>query len=266
MAKQKKPNPAFEVDFNGAGIYPEMIPLSFLSRVLSAVRRLAAGEAGSEEDEASGQAEAEVGLLQVKRGSAVYQFTAPALALAHLRAAGKVLARPETIGDRDYILNPVEELSSVAKSLHCSVVLKEPGKDGIVLAKIEPGSYSSISQRLLIQGETAIMGRVVRVGGATEQKCGLRVRDQSRMLICKVESADIARKLGQRLYEEVAAYGKATWLKTNWKIVAFTVKEVQQPKLGPAEEAIEALRKAGGKGWDDIPDPEAFIEEVSGKR
>ncbi len=262
MVKEKKPSPTFEVGFED--IYPEMIPLSVLSRVLSAVRRLASGLDGSEEAGAAFP-EQEIGLLQVRRGSAVYQFKAPPQAVGRLRVAGQVLDRPETIGDRDYILSPVEELSAVAKSLHCPIVVREPGKEGVVLARIEPASYAAISKKLFIKGESAITGRVVRVGGATEKKCGLRIPDQSRMLICSVDSAEVARSLGQRLYEEIAAHGTATWLKTNWKIVAFTVKEVFQPKLKSAKETIEALRKAGGKSWDDIDDPAAFIEEVGGK-
>lgn len=262
MTKTKKPLPTFEVGFED--VYPEMISLSVLSRVLSAVRRLAAGLDGSDEAGAA-TLEGEIGLLQVKRGSAIYLFKAPPQAVGYLRIAGQVLERPETIGERDYILSPVEELSAVAKSLDCPIVVREPGKEGMVLARIEPASYATISQRLLISGESAITGRVVRVGGAIEKKCGLRIPDQSRMLICKVDSVEAARSLGQRLYEDIAAHGTATWLKTNWKIVAFTVKEVFQPKLKSVKETMEALRRAGGKSWDDIDDPAAFIEEVGGK-
>ncbi len=263
MVKTKKPLPTFEVGFED--VYPEMIPLSVLSRVLSAVRRLASGLEEHEETSAV-TSEQEIGLLQVRRGSAVYQFKAPPQALGYLRVAGQILERPETIGDRDYILSPVEELSAVAKSLRCPIVLREPGKEGVVLARIEAASYSTISRRLLISGESAITGKVVRVGGATENKCGLRIPDQSRMLICKVDSAEVARNLGQRLYEEIAAHGTATWLKTTWKIVGFTVKEVFQPKLKSLEETIESLRNAGGKSWDDIPDPAAFIGESGGRQ
>jgi hypothetical protein len=104
------------------------------------------------------------------------------------------------------------------------------------------------------------------VGGATDKKCGLRVPSQSRMLMCNVASVDVARRLGEKLYQEVAVHGMARWLKTSWRIVAFTIREVYQPKLHSASEAIEALRKAGGKGWDNINDPEAFLKEVSGER
>lgn len=64
-------------------------------------------------------------LLQVKRGSAVFAVggqPAP-IALARLREMGQVLMEPETIGNKDYLLNPIEELSSIARSLQCEIVL-----------------------------------------------------------------------------------------------------------------------------------------------
>jgi hypothetical protein len=119
---------------------------------------------------------------------------------------------------------------------------------------------------MIIKGETAITGRVMRVGGATLRKCGLRIASQHRMLYCTVATNAVARKLGQKLYQEVAVQGHAHWLKTSWKIVRFLIKEVYQPKLGKADEAISALRAAGGKAWDEVDDPESFLEEVTGER
>ena len=86
------------------------------------------------------------------------------------------------------------------------------------------------------------------------------------MLICRVESAEVARTLGQKLYEEVAVHGTAYWIKTSWRIVRFFIHDVHQPKIGSAEETIEALRNAGGSGWDEIADPVSFLEEVRGER
>src|SRR5262245_13838516 len=119
MAKPKKPTTTFEAVFEGPGVYPEVIPLSQLARVLSAVQRLAAGyEAGDEEEEVRETPEWKIGLLNVRRGSAVYGFAAPvpAVALGNLRETGEALERPERIEGREYILGPVEELSAIARS------------------------------------------------------------------------------------------------------------------------------------------------------
>ena len=270
MAAPKKPSATFEVEFDGPGIYPERIPLNVLSRALAAVQRLAAGLEYPEEDgdETPQGFDGKFGLLHVKRGSAVYQIAtrAPELAIANLRDTGKVLEKPESIGDREFILNPLDELSAVARSLDSPIILKEPGKDGVVLAKIVPSSYATVSDKLFVSGDTTLIGRVERVGGATEQKCGLRLHGRSRMLICKVVSAETARRLGQKLYEKVVVTGTAQWIKTTWKVVAFTISEVHQPRLKPVDELIESLRNAGGSDWDKIPDPQAYLEEMTGER
>jgi hypothetical protein len=76
---------------------------------------------------------------------------------------------------------------------------------------------------------------------------------------------EVARKLGDRLYQEVTVQGTAKWLKSSWRIVAFTINDVRPLNQGSIGEAIEALRKVGGDGWDQIDDPDAYLEEVSGK-
>jgi hypothetical protein len=268
MATPKKPPPTFEVEFNGPGIYPEHIPLGTLTRALSAVQRLALGDEVPDTEEADQTLEGKVSLLQMRRGSAICVFRSelPELAIDNLRETGAVLERPERIGDKGYILSPVEELSAVARTLHSSIVVRKPGREGMVLATIGPDSYASMSRTVLTRGDAALPGKVVRVGGATEQKCGLRVTGRSRMLICTLESAEVARKLGQKLYEQVVVHGEATWLRTNWTVVGFKIREVHQPRLGEAEEMIQALRNAGGSAWDQIDDPQAYLEEVTGER
>lgn len=260
----KKPNPLLEVLFEGEGIYPEKIPLGALARALTAVQRLLTGQEVDEEEEGE---EGTLRLLDVKRGSAIFRCVGPSAetSLGHLREVGKIVKHPEDAGEKDYILRPIERLSSIARSLDCVIVLREPGKNA-VLARIEPSSYETIAKNLLISGDTAIMGEIQRVGGATEMRCALRVPFQSNLLYCSVHSDDIARKLGKHLYEEVAVQGTAQWLKNSWRIISFKIKEVYQLKQGSIIEAFEALREAGGKSWDKIEDPQTFLEEVSGQR
>lgn len=260
----KRPPAVFEALFEGAGIYPESIPMGVLAHTLAAVQRLASGLDSVDKAMPDGN----IGLVKVKRGSAVFQFTAPTpeLALTHLRETGTVLRNPEQIGERDYMLNPVEDLSAVARSLGCTIVLRKSGDNHAVLARIGPDSYADIAEKLLIKGDTTITGKVMRVGGAVENKCGLRIPSRPRMLYCRVGTRSVARKLGQKLYEVVVVQGTAVWLKTNWRIAHFTINEVYQPKMKSASETIEALRNAGGAGWDEIDDPEKYLEEVSGER
>src|SRR5271157_1575520 len=171
----KKPPPVFEVHFEGEELYPEQIPLRTLSDALSAIQRLVSGsDIANEEDAEEEERENEVDslrLLEVKRGSAVYKVAGPppSSTWKNLRILGRILEDPENVdAEHDYLLSPVERLSAVARRLCCSIALREPGKKkalGSVLARIEPVSYESISKTLLVQGDTSISGKVVRVGG-----------------------------------------------------------------------------------------------------
>ncbi|HVA48044.1 MAG TPA: hypothetical protein VNH11_16865 [Pirellulales bacterium] len=269
-ASTKKKTPAaIEVAFCAAGLVPEKIPIGQLARVLRALQRLAAGEeAEDDEDEQSEVAAggSPLGLVGIKRGSAVFQFATPnpAQALTHLRQTGAILASPEEIGENEFVLHPVEELSAVARSLGCSIVLRTPD-DGERLAELTADSFKTISTRLIIEGETSISGVVARVGGATANRCALRVSWQPRLLYCDVESTEVARRLGQYLYENVVVHGAARWLKTSWRVVGFTVADVQRPEIGSVSEAMRALRRAGGSAWDVVDDPAAYLAELTGE-
>jgi hypothetical protein len=262
----KRPPPIVEVVFVGAGILPETIPFPKLSRTLSAVQRLAVGREPAEEDEEI--KEGAIQLLGVKRGSAAYQFAGdtPDVALTNLRLVGRILSQEEEIGEKDFILNSVEEISSAARSLGCEIIIREPGKTHRPLAKIGPASYENISHSILVTGDTTFVGVVERAGGATERRCALRVDFQHRLLYCGVESNEIVRKLGQYLYQKVVVHGVARWLKSSWKVYSFTIREVSHPKEGSIRAALKALHDAGGSGWDEVEDPKAYLEEVTGER
>lgn len=269
MPRNKRPSPVFEVLFEGEEVYPEFIPLGTLTQTFSAIRRLMAGSEVVEEDEEAVEVmdTSSIRLLDVKRGSALFQFVGASATtdLANLRGVGRVLESPDELGNNDYVLRPIETLSAVARRLECSVVFREATSQKTILAKIEPTSYERIAGSLFITGDTAITGRVERVGGATAKSCALRVSFQAKLLYCKVTTQDIARQLGAKLYQDVAVTGTVRWLRSSWKIVHFTINNVYQPQTGSLQDAFQALREAGGHGWDGVQDPRAFIEEISGQ-
>src|SRR5947208_1240617 len=97
MNRQKKPIAVFELVFTG-GVYPEKIPIGKVTDALSAVKRLAAGEVVSEEDEGEDESEGEVRLLDVTRtSSAVFRFVglSPKTTLDRLKQTGQFLSNPD---------------------------------------------------------------------------------------------------------------------------------------------------------------------------
>ncbi|MCL2646047.1 MAG: hypothetical protein FWD61_03460 [Phycisphaerales bacterium] len=258
---KKTPTPAFEVYFDGPSLYPEQIPLNALSRTLSAVQRIALAK-----DDEEGNEEEAIRLLNVKRGSAIFQCFAPRpdVAVQRIRLVGAIIEKPELADQAVYAFNPIEDLSAIARSLGCRITIRNPETQG-VYAAIGPDSFKNISSSMFVKGETTVAGHVVRVGGATRTRCVLRVDFQRHLLYCKVANEDVAREIGQHLYEDIVADGTAFFLKTSWKIAKFTVASIYQPKTGSILKTLQDVRKISGNAWRDVVDPKAYLEEVAGE-
>lgn len=278
---RKKPSPVFEILFASASLVPEEIPVSALSRTLAAVNRLSLGDAEIDDDDDEDEEDenghpdkkdgsaASIRLISVKRGSAIFQCFAHKadLAISNLRVAGRVVAMPDPdkSSEHSFVLKPVEEMSAIAKSLECHIIVRKPGDKSHAIVTVDPSSYERIAGSLLLSGDTTIRGNIERVGGATGMRCAMRVPFQHRLLYCNVASQEVSRRLGQHLYQEIAATGTARWIQRSWKIYAFTIRDIYQPKQGSLHEAFQALRDAGGKAWDRVADPEAFLAEIGAR-
>lgn len=260
----KKPEPHLEILFEGREIYPETIPVRTVADAISAINALARRE-NVDEDESEGKS---IRLLEIKRGSARFMCVAdePKEVVQHLRLVGKWLGRNDSIDKLGDSINPLRRLGRVASSLGSPIVIRNPKDGHDIIARIEPQAVEAITGKVLIKGEKELPGDVQRVGGATERKCALRVSFQSRLLYCTVDNEMVLRDLARFLYQSVIVRGTATWIRRNYHIVDFTIREVYQPHQGPITEAIEALRSAGGHHWDDITDPEGFLRSTSGMR
>jgi hypothetical protein len=266
MASKKKASPTFEVRFVAADLVPEEIPLRAFSDALSAVQDLASGRDPFET--AHVPQEKGIGLLDVRRGSVVYRCVshAPDEARANLSRVGVLLSSTGEEGmEEDGLVNalrPIESLSEVARSIPCRIEVALLDRQQPPLFVVEEDAFKRISGRLLLSGDTTVIGEVKRVGGTTRTRCALRVPGRRHILYCDVQSNDLGRRLGQHLYEEIAATGTAVWIHRTWRIYRFTIKGFTQPQLGDPSEAMEQLRNAGLKAWDQIADPDALIREL----
>jgi hypothetical protein len=156
-------------------------------------------------------------------------------------------------------LSPIESLSLVARSMGCQVEVALVG--GSSMFSVGSDDFKRISSNLLLRGETTVVGTIERVGGATGMRCLMRVPGRRRLLYCVVKTRQLVRRLGQHLYEQIAATGNAVWIHRSWRIYKFTIRDFTQPKLGDPKKALEELRTAGLSAWDQISDPQAFIRE-----
>lgn len=259
----KKPEPTFIVKLIAPGVVPSQIPFRMVSAALSAIQDLASGRDPLETRQVP--EEKVIGLVNVRTGSALYSCVSrsPAEAKANLRLVGDILR--ENVGAKTSderlakALKPIEKLSEVAKSLggRVEVALASHPKDA--LFEVSKDDFAKLSSRLFLTGEETVVGVVKRAGGQTNMKCALSVPGRRRLLFCDVKSKGVVQRLGQHLYEEIAARGTIVWIHSSWHIYKFTIHDFTQPRIGDAVKAIEKLRKAGLDAWDNIPNPDEVL-------
>lgn len=260
---QKGPKPTFEVRLVGEGISPEAITLRQVGDALSAIQDIASGRDPFEQS--SVPAEKGIGLVDVSRGSAVFSCVArsPNEALENLALIGQMLRDIETIdfaeqaGRLVAALQPIQNLCDVARIVGCEIEVRANSQ---TIFSLQPPVYQQLSRRLLVTGETTIVGRVQRVGGATGMKCALRIDGRRKLLYCNVKDRKLVRRLGQKLYEPIAATGIATWISRTWRLRSFTISDFSQPRLGDVDEMFASLRAAGLDAWDHVDIDETLRE------
>jgi hypothetical protein len=275
--KNRKPPVNLVVRMVGPHMRPWGVPLRTLARVLEATQRLAEPPSDevpispaeedieSEEEKANESVRPILRLIDIKQGSAKYEVAAPSDAVSRLRLAGEGIINPS---DADWAASQVRsigDLSAIARSLGCTIEFIDPSKkDDGVIARISPSTYDEIEGNAFVHGSTTVIGLLERVGGATQLHCGLRLPDQSRMLICKISDSELARQLARYLYQVVTVSGKAQWLRKTWQIKRFEIRSFDGPKTGSVIASLKATYLAGGNAWDKISDPDKYIAEMRG--
>ncbi|MBK8913562.1 MAG: hypothetical protein IPM64_03005 [Phycisphaerales bacterium] len=256
------------------GMQPSAVPLRSLAGILNAVQRLIDQreeddtEEGQEPDPGKETSPRTLNLLDVATGSAVYRVGAPDRQVV-LNLLSVTARQIDTPGEADWTtptLSSLKELSDIARRLGCEIEFINPGGGGSltdVIAKITPDTYRTVSACAIIRGETSIYARIERVGGATEMHCGIRLPEASRrMVICRVKTADLARELGQWLYQHVTLTGEAGWLRHGWQLKHFVISSFEPPKTGSIVDVLRKAHDSGGSAWDEIEDPEAYLAEM----
>jgi hypothetical protein len=272
----KKPSPDFLIRLVGGNIKPWLVPTRTLSRVLGAVQRLVDQRDDLVDDEEEERTtpgaellqERTLKLLTVTSRSAGYavaaQNTQPTLSL--LRDTGTAIENPNTAEWHPATISSLDELSQIAKALGCVIELRSAAERGYgdVLATIRPSTFADVHQRAFVFGHTSVCGRLERVGGATAMRCGIHVHERSRMLFCRVMSADLVRELGKHIYTDVVLSGQAVWYRFNNQLKSLAVSAFDPARTVSFSEIAREIRDSGGNAWDSIADPEAFIREMRG--
>jgi len=276
-AKAKKPSPDFVVRLVGGGVRPWDVSFRNLANVLNAVQRLVdqkdddASEDFSRKRSDVQDAMRVLHLVDVKSGSASYNVAAPnpAATLKLISDVGDSLSRPTEVDWNYTTISSIRHLADSAKALGCEIEFRrfEKGKAfGGIIAKITPQSYREVARSSFVRGYTSVFAKVERVGGVTDMFCGIRLPDDPRkMVICRVTSVDLVRRLGGYIYRHVTLSGKGVWLRRSLRLLKLDIESCDGPKTGSILDALKKSHDAGGFAWDSVDDPATALAEIRGE-
>lgn len=279
MVVSDSKNPDFVVRLVGSDVKPWRVPMRTLARLMDAVQRLV--EQSEEDDSESAPAPLDADeepvslgsnvlkLVGIRAASAGYEISTPVRdgALEVLSSTGKAIASPADAEWSAATLSSLKDISDIAKSMDVRVEIRKPSKSGrlgAVIAKITPTTYESVANAAFVHGQTTLYGTIERIGGASAARCAVRVPEQTKLVYCSISSDEMAKRIGQYLYQNISIHGEATWLRTNWRITSFDIVSFDPPKTGSFRDALRDIWKAGGKAWDKVEDPAALISEIRG--
>jgi hypothetical protein len=262
----KNTGPTFIVRLVAPDLGPSKIPFRVVSAALSAVQDLASGRDPLQTRQVP--EEKVIGLVNVRKGSALYSCISrsPAEARSNLRLVGQILGSQGDASSPDErltrALKPIEKLSDVARAIGGRVEVALASQPKEPLFSVARDDFAKLSSRLFLIGETTVIGTVKRAGGQTDMKCALSVPGRRRLLFCDVRNKETVQRLGQHLYQEIAAQGTVVWIHSSWQIYKFTINDFTQPQITDAASAIKRLRESGLDAWDDVDSPEELLKEL----
>jgi len=198
-------------------------------------------------------------LMNVRRKSAGYIMSTRnvSLVMEQLQKTGNALLEPENYLDARMI-RQFDRLLKIASSLRCKIEVKSLLSDWswVFTGK----NWQSIRSRTVITDQATVYGNLKRVGGASRRNCSIRIPDGRSLVYAKIESEQLARKLGKYLYTDVSVRGTGTFFVRDWSMVSMSISDFTPRTKNSFNELYQSMRKATGGGWDNIADPDEFLK------
>lgn len=246
MARQR-----VEMAIVGPTVSPEEVPVSLLTQILTRVDRAVLSYANDRFPEDVPE-DAAISLVDVRRGSEALVFSIAEPLLPAVAAISRSLATEELHELPSTTWEELHQLSSAVAARGWGFVIQAKPESGIREARIGfGGPLAPPPAPVLVQGSTALHGRCLRVGGATQPRAEIRLSANGRLLNIDL-SEEVAKQLAPRLYEDVVLEGQATWNVESWEVVHFRVSHVTDYAGGDPERGFRELAAAAAGQWDKI--------------
>jgi len=200
-----------------------------------------------------------VGLVSVDEGSVALAFDAPLPEFVY-PAALEVTRAIASQAWADLPLRAVKPIRKIVQFLRQrNLTAQFHTVVGADAASAVITKDTNIPPAVTLYGQTEIIAEVKRVGGK-EPRAMLETL-QGDTLYC-VTTAEIAKQLGNYLYQQVRVSGAAEWDFETLALAEFEIAAVLPYQRTSPTKAFAAVREQFGAHFDQIDDPNAWASQV----
>ena len=250
--------PQVAIKFVGKGMAPGTVRSRELALVIDSMEEILASVVADRHSNIK-KDDVWVGFSSIEEGSIRLGFT-PIMASVVVAA---YLSIASAVNENNFASLPSNALEALNKIVtftrrhNCVADLLSPDNDERI-ASITPETNTKIG---LVEGQTTLYGVILRVGGKTPRVMIETVSGDT--LTCSV-SLEIAREMGERLYEFAEFSGIASWNPKEWKVQEFRVQSFKVSSTKTPEQAINELRVLVGRYFEGV-DAEAYVSSIRGE-
>lgn len=251
----------FSIRFTGEGIRPRSVPLQELADLLLAAEQTIV-EAVRHEHPEIATSDLVIGLTQVRDESLglVFEYDHEEEVSATVQNVLRVIEEDALDALPPKSQAGLKEIVSFTKRKNCTAELNFPTTNApdepVGHVEIAPDTVLTFPEPFYLRGETAIFGRVERVGGV-DPKVRIRYRPDTAMS-CRI-GVDLAKELGAHLYDQVVLTGSATWNATDYSLEYFRASSLVDFVPKSAAAAMDELRDLCSDDYADVDDVQGYV-------
>lgn len=251
----------YAMKFEGGGIAPEKVSLSDLADLIISFENLLLSKA-LEENPNLNKKDQLISLVSLTHGSLNlgYEISKPDAIVPFCEKVFSDIREKNYSSFSEKGYEAIKRIIVFSSKHNCDLkILKENGNSEL-LAEIPKGTILT-GQSIEIKEKTTVYGYIFSIGGK-EPNVHIEMAN-GRNLICSV-SKDQAISLAGRLYSWIGFKGKAKFNIRTKEYSSFIVEEIINYQPGNSIEVLKKLSLKYGKYYQDIKNPQKYIEDIRG--
>lgn len=250
----------FGLKLEGKDLLPSKLSVHELTDLLLAVERAVVKTAihlqpGLDEEQAV------ISLVEIAEGSTSLQFASalPATTTAFQRIGQAISSRSYTELPSVTIdaLREIHKYSQERQALIGFYLYENSQRTRLAEIRFDVDLNLPLINR--VRSNTVIYGRLTRVGGNPPKA---RITQLNGEAISCFVSEQLAKRIGNRLYEVIGLAGEAEWDADDYSLLYFKANDITPYEETAIKAAIKELRESAGPAWDRVKDVNAYIEEL----